>query len=56
MGVIRSGWFVVFTVAGEGLTYGLSHLTDLNLPPGTATAIGAAGYGIKRALWPNTQI
>jgi len=56
MGVIRAGWFVVFSFVGEALTYALNNITSLNLPPGTATAIGAAGYGVKRALWPNTQL
>ena len=56
MGVIRAGWFVIFTAAGEAFTYGLNNLTSLNLPPGTATAIGAVGYGVKKALWPSTQL
>jgi len=55
-GVIRAGWFVVFTAAGEALTYALNNLTSLNLPPGTATAIGAVGYGLKRGLWPGTTL
>jgi len=55
-GVIRAGWFVIFTAAGEALTYGLNNLTTLNLPPGTATAIGAVGYGLKRGLWPGTTL
>ena len=53
-GVIRAGWFVIFTAAGEALTYALNNLTTLNLPPGTATAIGAVGYGLKKGLWPDT--
>jgi hypothetical protein len=55
-GVIRAGWFILFTVAGEALTYGLNNLTTLNLPPGTATAVGAVGYGMKKALWPDTTL
>ena len=55
-GVIRATWFVGFTALGEALTYALGNLTNLDLPPGTATAIGAVGYGVKRALWPNTTI
>ena len=55
-GVIRAGWFVVFTVAGEALTYALNNLTSFNLPPGTATAIGAVGYGLKKAVFPNTTL
>jgi hypothetical protein len=55
-GVIRAGWFVAFTAAGEALTYALNNLTSLNLPPGTATAIGAVGYGLKRGLWPDTTL
>ena len=56
MGVIRATWFVAFTASGEALTYALNQLTTLNLPPGTATAIGAVGYGVKRAIWPTTQL
>ena len=56
MGGIRAGWFVAFTAAGEALTYGLNNLTALHLPPGTATAVGAVGYGIKRAVWPDTTV
>jgi hypothetical protein len=56
MGFIRATWFVVFTASGEALTYALNQLTTLNLPPGTATAIGAVGYGVKRAIWPTTQL
>ena len=55
-GVIRAGWFVGFTAVGEALTYALNNLTSLDLPPGTATAIGAVGYGVKRAIWPTTQL
>jgi hypothetical protein len=56
MGLVRSVWFVLFTVGGEALTYGLNNLTSFNLPPGTATAIGAVGYGVKRAIWPGTTL
>lgn len=56
MGTIRAGWFVGFTAIGESLTYALNNLTNLNLPPGTATAIGALGYGIKKALWPDSLV
>ena len=56
MGFIRATWFVVFTMAGEALTYGLNNLTSFNLPPGTATAIGAVGYGLKRAAWPDSTV
>lgn len=55
-GVIRAGWFIVFTATGESLTYALNNLTSFNLPPGTATAIGAVGYGLKRALYPDTTL
>ena len=55
-GFIRGAWFVLFTVVGEALTYALNNLTALNLPPGTATAIGAVGYGLKRGLWPDTTL
>jgi len=55
-GIIRAGWFVLFTVAGESLTYALNNLTSLNLPPGTATAIGAVGYGLKKGIWPDTTL
>jgi hypothetical protein len=56
MGAVRAGWFVLFTAAGESLTYALNNLTSLDLPPGTATAIGAVGYGLKRALFPDTTL
>jgi hypothetical protein len=56
MGVIRASWFVIFSAVGEALTYALNNLTTLNLPPGTATGIGAVGYGVKRAFWPNTVL
>jgi hypothetical protein len=55
-GIVRAGWFVVFTVLGEALTYALNNLTSFNLPPGTATALGAVGYGLKRGLWPDTTL
>ena len=55
-GVIRAAWFIIFTAVGEGLTYLLNNLTTLNLPPGTATAIGAVGYGLKRGIWPDSTI
>lgn len=56
MGFIRATWFIAFTMAGEALTYGLNNLTTLNLPPGTATAIGAVGYGLKKAVFPDTIV
>ena len=55
-GAIRATWFVVFTIVGESLTYALNNLTSFNLPPGTATAIGAVGYGVKRGIWPDTTL
>lgn len=55
-GFIRATWFVAFTALGEALTYVLNNITSLNLPAGTATAIGAVGYGLKRGLWPDTTI
>ena len=55
-GFIRATWFIAFTALGEALTYLLNNLTSLNLPAGTATAIGAVGYGLKRGLWPDTTI
>ena len=54
MGTIRASWFIIFTGVGEALTYALNNLTDLNLPPGTATLTGAVLAGTKRALWPDT--
>jgi hypothetical protein len=56
MGVIRAAWFIVFTGAGAVVDYGIANLTDLPLPPGTATVIGGVLYGAKRAIWPNTTI
>lgn len=56
MGFIRATWFIVFTAAGEALTYGLNNLTTFNLPPGTATAIGAVGYGVKKAVFPDSTL
>ena len=56
MGFIRATWFVVFTMAGEALTYGLNNLTSFNLPIGTATAIGAVGCGLKKAVFPDSTL
>jgi hypothetical protein len=56
MGVIRAAWFIVFTGAGAVVDYGIANLTDLPLPPGTATLIGGVLYGAKRAIWPSTTI
>jgi hypothetical protein len=56
MGLIRAGWTLLFTVGGEALVYGLNNLTTLNLPPGIGLAAGAAGYGLKKALYPDTML
>jgi hypothetical protein len=56
MGVIRAVWFCVFTGAGAVVDYGIANLTDLPLPPGTATLIGGVLYGAKRAIWPSTTL
>jgi hypothetical protein len=56
MGVIRAAWFIVFTGAGAVVDYGIANLTDLPLPPGTATLIGGVLYGAKRAIWPSTTL
>lgn len=56
MGVIRAVWFVVFSVTGEVVTYLLDNLTALNLPPGTGVAVGAALYGVKRGVFPDTTL
>jgi hypothetical protein len=56
MGTIRAAWFIIFTVIGEALTYLLDNLTGLSLPSGTVTAIGAVGYGLKKAIWPDTLL
>jgi hypothetical protein len=56
MGLIRTGWFYLFTVLGAAVDYGIAKLTDWGLPPGTATLIGGALYGLKRAFWPDTTL
>jgi len=55
-GVIRAMWTAVFSFGGEALVYGLNNLTSLNLPPGVGLAIGAAGYGLKAAAFPNSKL
>lgn len=56
MGFIRAVWFYIFTGAGAVVDYGISQLTDLPIPPGTATIVGGALYGAKRAFWPDTML
>jgi hypothetical protein len=55
-GLIRTMWTAVFSFGGEALVYGLNNLTALNLPPGVGLAIGAAGYGLKAAAFPNSKL
>jgi len=55
-GLVRAMWTAVFSFGGEALVYGLNNLTALNLPPGVGLAIGAAGYGLKAAAFPNSKL
>jgi len=52
MGVIRASKTLIFTVGGEALVYLTNNLTSLNLPPGLGLAVGAAAYGVQKALKP----
>ena len=54
MGAIRAGWFYIFTALGGVIDYGIQRYTELPVPTGTATVIGGALYGLKRALYPDT--
>ena len=56
MGIIRAGWFYVFTALGGVIDYSIQKYTDLPVPTGTATVIGGALYGLKRALYPDTVL
>ena len=55
-GFIRASWFIIFTAAGEAIQYLLDNLIGIGLPPRTGAVVGAALYGAKRAIWPNTTI
>ena len=53
MGLIRTSKTLLFTVGGEALVYVVNNLAGLNLPPGLGLAIGAAAYGVNKAIKPN---
>jgi len=53
MGVIRAGKTILFTVGGEAIVYVTNNLTSLNLPPGLGLALGAAAYGVQKAIKPD---
>lgn len=56
MGFIRGAWFIIFTAAGEATQYIIDNLTGFNLPPRTGAVVGAALYGLKRGIWPDTTL
>jgi hypothetical protein len=53
MGTIRAVKTLAFTVGGEALVYVTNNLAGLNLPPGLGLAVGAAAYGVNKALKPD---
>jgi hypothetical protein len=53
MGVIRATKTLAFTVGGEALVYVTNNLAGLNLPPGLGLAVGAAAYGVNKAIKPD---
>ena len=53
MGVIRAGYMLIFGVGGEAIIYAVDNLAGLDLPPGLGLALGAVGYGLKRAIKPD---
>jgi hypothetical protein len=53
MGVIRAGYMLIFDAGGEAIIYAVDNLAGLNLPPGLGLALGAIGYGLKRAIKPD---
>jgi hypothetical protein len=55
-GLIRAMWTAVFSFGGEALVYALNNLTALELPPGVGLAVGAVGYGVKAAVFPNSKL
>lgn len=55
-GGIRAMWTGVFSAGGVALVYALDNITALNLSPAIGLAVGAVGYGLKAAAFPNTKL
>jgi len=53
MGGIRTVKTLAFTVGGEALVYVTNNLAGLNLPPGLGIVVGAAAYGVQKAIKPD---
>jgi len=57
MGMIRTGWGIIFPGLGFALTVVADTYSSLPIPqPWTAIGVGALAYGLKRYWWPDATV